>query len=611
MTDRALGLGVDFGTTNSLVSIAFDDRVEIVDLSKYGRGVASSSDYMPSLAYVDRHETERAGVAAIERYAPLAGACTSCQSCERWTLKCDGVSHTLYKPGGSKEEVWDGCADARLTYGVKDCMCVDLDTMVYGCHYSVEDFVAVVLRPLKRAAEYRLGAEVSRAVFGHPVRFAGCADGMDNREARARLLRAGELAGFTEMVLLEEPLAALYEERMGRRAPAPDGPAVAVDFGGGTFDVAVSIGGLDPWEAGTTRGVAVGGASFDASIFQAKMLRHLGLERAAGLTSQVNTPMKMLRSSSDYDILTRASSEGNAQLRALLTGGFAWEFWKVIEQAKIELSKEHEARIRFRREGIDVQETITRSEFDRLIAPQIRAVRETMLEAAEAAEIEPEDVRLVLRTGGAACTPAFLEAVADVFPNAEIEDRETFTTIARGLGQRAREEWGSPEGLAVRGVQIGQSETEATKVAEVVRIGTRDEIVAAPNAAPHEAAGLCDRSRRVLRALADGQIPSAILETHTDWSYDDLFVAAREALELEGQSSDSAVDSDSASRSGGEGADLAPHHGKPWTVAETQELVDLYISGLSLAELAAHFGRSERTIGLRLEGLGHQVQPRE
>jgi len=94
----------------------------------------------------------------------------------------------------------------------------------------------VVLRRLKRAADRATGANVPRVVLGHPVIFVG-AEGRRWRErqekAMTRLRDAALQAGFTEVELLEEPVAAMNGELL------QEGVAVAVDFGGGTFDVSV------------------------------------------------------------------------------------------------------------------------------------------------------------------------------------------------------------------------------------------------------------------------------------------------------------------------------------------------------------------------------------
>ena len=92
------------------------------------------------------------------------------------------------------------------------------------------------MRRLKIAADGATGANVRRVVLGHPVVFVG-AEGLDYRQrqgmAEQRLQEAAAQAGFNEVVLLDEPAAAVINEDL------PEGYALAADFGGGTFDVAV------------------------------------------------------------------------------------------------------------------------------------------------------------------------------------------------------------------------------------------------------------------------------------------------------------------------------------------------------------------------------------
>src|SRR6266566_5306282 len=109
-------------------------------------------------------------------------------------------------------------------------------TNSWAVDFSVATLVSVVLKRLKTEADEATGHATTRLVLGHPVVFAG-ADRAHLQESEAeafkRLREAAQAAGFEEVEFMAEPVAAVIGEE--RHA----GVEIAVDFGGGTFDVAV------------------------------------------------------------------------------------------------------------------------------------------------------------------------------------------------------------------------------------------------------------------------------------------------------------------------------------------------------------------------------------
>lgn len=130
------------------------------------------------------------------------------------------------------------CQDARIATELKSFLADDSFTSTHSWarDFDLPEFVTTVLRELKRAADRSTGSDVRRAVIGYPVVFAGAeGPGVESRQGLAldRLVTAAQRAGFEEVEFLEEPAAAVVDERLER------GLVVVVDFGGGTFDVAV------------------------------------------------------------------------------------------------------------------------------------------------------------------------------------------------------------------------------------------------------------------------------------------------------------------------------------------------------------------------------------
>jgi hypothetical chaperone protein len=260
---RPLGYGIDFGTSNSSISIAFPDHVEVLALG------GARSRTLPSFVYLHRGGRRKAGDDAVKTFLVSGHEKTDCWKCPLapygWDTEC-----RQYRKGG-------GCNDARLLSGVKHELAKlgFAGTNSWATDFSVGSLVGVVLRQLKQEADDATGHLVGSVVLGHPVVFAGLdrehrAD--SEAEAFRRLDAAAREAGFTEVDFLPEPTAAVIGEEAHR------GVEIAVDFGGGTFDVAV----LDsrsgaPRVAGTA-GVAVGGEILDGVLFETLVGPALGLD---------------------------------------------------------------------------------------------------------------------------------------------------------------------------------------------------------------------------------------------------------------------------------------------------------------------------------------------
>jgi hypothetical chaperone protein len=441
-----IAYGIDFGTTNSAVSIAHPDRVEVVRVGP--------QEVLPSIVYLHRNGNRAAGEDAVAQFMVTGSHKTLCGRCELVRYDSAGASSECrqYRRGGR-------CQDARLISGLKS----ELSEINYfGTHswaidFTLPDMVAVVMRRLKTIADRASGADVRRAVLGHPVAFAG-AEGKDFKERQAtaekRLQQAAELAGFEEIALFEEPAAALMDESL------TEGIGVAVDFGGGTFDVAVIKFAPDGGDIIALAGVDVGGEDFDRLLFQAKVAPalHLGdsYETRPGVLRSLPAMMqnrlstlagfKLLLSdpntaSTLSEFRSARGGEKLATVEAILYGGYAYRFYGAIEAAKIGLSAGARASIEFHQPGVDLSVPVSRREFEALIAEPIRSVRAEILTALKNAGIGPKDVSLVLRTGGSSSIPAFIQMLEEIFDPAIVQERPVYTTVVYGLAKKAQEVW--------------------------------------------------------------------------------------------------------------------------------------------------------------------------
>ncbi len=198
-------VGIDLGTTNSLIAVAGDDgRPTIVSSPDDGaRLLPSAVSFLPD-----------GGV--------LVGAAARARATEHPLETILSVKRFM---GVGLEHV---TADDRRRYPLvlEDAGPVRFE--VHGRRITPPEVSAYVLRELKRWAEARLGEQVEKAVITVPAYF--------NDTQRQATRDAGRLAGLEVLRLVNEPTAASLAYGLDRDA---DTTIAIYDFGGGTFDVSI------------------------------------------------------------------------------------------------------------------------------------------------------------------------------------------------------------------------------------------------------------------------------------------------------------------------------------------------------------------------------------
>ena len=442
MTDR---FGIDFGTTNS--AIAFFDGQElhrpIVDPGSENPLV------LPSLLYIDRQQQATAGLAAAREYLNHETGRRA-----RWEKRRVGEIDVITSDFTYVQTVHvlvDTGAQGRLLQYIKTALRdPGYDgTQVFDRFYTVDELIALILRPLKASAEEQLNRECHEVVIGRPVKFSP--DPAVSDRAQGILYKAARLAGFDSIGFEMEPIGALYFYH--RTSPQRE-LALIFDFGGGTLDLTLAeVGGPTPPNIIATLGVLVGGDDLDKRVMQYLLKYFGGLPRPGhrALPPEVLDllenwqTMPLLSRPHFMKVLNEYRADNPAAIDALITlvtRNLGFQLFREIEQTKIKLSDTLSAPLTFEQSGIHIRETITRYKFEELIAPEIEAVDSGVRQILHDAAIKPEQVDVVLRTGGTSAVPAFTDLLAEIFERQKIRSLELLTSVVGGLAIAAREERG-------------------------------------------------------------------------------------------------------------------------------------------------------------------------
>ena len=329
------------------------------------------------------------------------------------------------------------------------------ETWIQDRMWTLEDLLAVPFRHV-RGAIRALTPDDVLVVVGRPAVFVERPD--KERLAQERLRRAAERAGFGRLEFQYEPIAAglAYEVSLGR----PE-LALIADLGGGTSDFTVMR--LGTGSRGSRRedilatgGVQIGGDTFDARIMAGKLAPFFGAGTTYRTMEGRDLPfpsrllarlghwhqVPFLRARTTRDLLARLHATSNApdavaRFEALLEANAAFFLFEEIERAKSRLSREDEARIEFHLDGIDVDVTITRPEFEAMIAADLARVAACMRAVLARASVSAGDVDAIFVTGGSAQVPAVRALFVKAFGAERLRAQEYLTTVACGLGLTA------------------------------------------------------------------------------------------------------------------------------------------------------------------------------
>ena len=126
-------------------------------------------------------------------------------------------------------------------------------------------------------------------------------------------------------------------------------------------------------------------------------------------------------------------------LEVLVTQNLGFQLFQTIEQTKRALSSSIVAKLDFDHGPIKIHEVITRDRFEKMIEKELAAVEEGVHLVVEEAGLSPDDIEVVLRTGGSSAVPAFVDMLAGIFSEDRLMELEPLVSVVGGMAVIAQE----------------------------------------------------------------------------------------------------------------------------------------------------------------------------
>ncbi len=457
----SLGIGVDYGTSNSAAAIFDGTDIHLVQLE-------SDTVIMPSAMYVDRHYKIKTGQAAINQYiadnvgrtVELSAEVMGEVRTSTGQLGEDGLPEEASTQKVYGQSFVDGGQQGRLFRGIKRLLGNNEPRrlMVFDRPFRLVALITPLLARIKTSIESRLPGSSPRTdssghvCIGHPVNFeASDADG--NSRALSLLSEAYGYAKFERQSFYPEPIAAALSYLFSHPNSARQ-TILAVDFGGGTLDLCIlNCIGME-FDVVATHGISLGGDQIDQLLFRELLFPLLGkgeMWRRAGEDREIETlfPFEeyeefLLNWAVSYMLnqnkfttplmqrieIGDAASQKFRRLYDLIKNNFSYLLFHSLKDLKAELSSQQLAKIDI--PELDIELSVTRAQFEQLIGGILEKFQDAITHLLAQANLTADDIQLVIRTGGSSLIPAVKRILENQFPDKVVE-HDPFTSVAAGL----------------------------------------------------------------------------------------------------------------------------------------------------------------------------------
>lgn len=414
--------GFDFGTSNCSIALNDADKVQVLPIEIDASPTVASILYFPTTK-----RDHYIGQQAVQQY----------------------IEHKMH---------------GRFMQSLKSLLPDESfdGTFISGSSWrTLEQLIALVMSEIRRRADQYCGQEITTVVLGRPARFS--VDSAIDTLAEGRLIAAAHAAGFKEVYLQLEPIAAAFHYES---IIADDQTVLVADFGGGTTDFTIMK--LSPSRRNSSDrmgdilasgGVYAGGDKFDSAIMKHGIMRYFGSESSYQFRDSTSRDVSMmpmpksiidhlmewqhhvrLKSKKNQIFLLRILKDSDdpqaiQRLQALVDDNLGYALFQEIEKAKFELSTGGQGIVRYSHGVIGIQECLTRAEFNALLQPTIEEYSLCIDRILAEANITADQLDAVFVTGGSSLIPRLWEFLSQRFGLSKIRTSETFTSVVSGLAR--------------------------------------------------------------------------------------------------------------------------------------------------------------------------------
>jgi len=346
-------IGIDLGTTNSVVAVMEGDNSVVLTNPEGGRTTPSVVAFAKSGERLVGQVAKRQAVTNPEN---------TVFSIKRFM-------------GRKFSEVTE--ENKMVPYKVVEASNGDVRISVHAKLYSPPEISAMILQKLKQAAEDYLGEKVTKAVITVPAYF--------NDSQRQATKDAGKIAGLEVLRIVNEPTAAALAYGLDKKK---DETIAVYDFGGGTFDISVLEVGEGVVEVKATNGdTHLGGDNLDQRVIDwivAEFKRDQGID--LGKDKMALQRLKEAAEKAKCELSTTLETEINLPFVTADASGPKHLALK-LSRAKLEQLTED------------------------LIEKSMGPVRQCLKDAG----VEPKDIDEVVLVGGMTRMPRIQKLVGDTF----------------------------------------------------------------------------------------------------------------------------------------------------------------------------------------------------
>ena len=449
-----VGVGLDFGTSNSAAAWYDGEKVHLVRLEK-------EDAIMPTATHLDRDLATLTGNDAVAQYIEenrdriveltpeviaKSAILTGDANPDDPHAEVETATSNVYG------QPWvDRGMPGRLFRGVKRLLGNPSikRLLVFDHPFRLVALITPILLRVRKRLESELQANYSGIHFGHPVRF----EGHENNLAFDRLKEACGYAGINSMTFYPEPVAATLSYRHDETSP-DSGRVLTVDFGGGTLDLSVVEYTGTRFTVLATTGMPLGGDHIDQVIFRELLFPELGkgeqwtrVKDGVVINNEfpfeeyedrlINWAVTYMLNQNEYraKIVERIAQGGPGaekfeRLLELITHNYSYLVFQAIKDAKAALS--FDTRTVLDIPELDISLPFSRDQLELLMRPMLEDIEQIVASVLKMAGIGGDEVDIVIRTGGSSQIAAVRRLLEQQFPG-RVTEHDPFTSVAAGL----------------------------------------------------------------------------------------------------------------------------------------------------------------------------------